>query len=125
MRRFLKICGLLFLGGVLLAGIIAAAIAATGYWIPDLLADGSIVIDDEVINLSGTSAGFAAWVIAWLAIWFALMVSALAVLFAFSVAGAALTGTALLLFSPLILIGLLIWLLMRRQTPTTLPAASA
>jgi hypothetical protein len=125
MKRFLKICGLLFLGGVLLTGVVAAVIAATGYWIPDLLDGGHIVINDEVINLSGASAGFAAWALAWLAIWFALMVAALAVLFAFSVAGAALTGTALLLLSPLILIGLLIWWLMRRQVPATLPAAPA
>lgn len=123
MKRFFKICGLLFLSGVLLAGILAAVFVFTGYWAPDLY-NGQIVLDDEVINWHVPPSSARGWITAWLAVWFGLIVAALAVVFAFSVAGAALLGTGLLMFSPVIVLGLLIWWLAGRKPAPSLPAAN-
>jgi hypothetical protein len=112
MARFLKITVLLFMAGVLLCGVLAAVVVMSETWVPNLFGS-AIFIDDDTITFSREAVGAGEILTAFAAVWFGFVVAALAVLFAFSVAGAALAGAAMLLLSPLILIALIVWLLMR------------
>jgi zinc transporter ZupT len=69
---------------------------------------------DETIAWPQSGAATSVWIIAWLATWFALVISALAILFAFTVTGGALILVGFLMFAPVLLLaGFIIWLLRR------------
>ena len=113
MKQFLKIGSSLFFGGLLLAAVIAALVVLVGAWIPNL-PPSILVMGDETIAWPQSGAATSVWIIAWLAIWLALVISALAILFAFTVTGGTLILVGLLMFAPVLLLaGFIAWLLRR------------
>ena len=131
MKTFAKVLGLLMLALLLVTVAVGASLYAGALHFDPA---ATISIDGEDLDISG--AGIGHLLIAALAIVVALLIvftvvplALLGVLgvvvCALSVAALAVGGVALLLFSPLIFIGLLVWWIVRRarrEGRTTMPA---
>ncbi|MBL8360481.1 MAG: hypothetical protein JNN18_08305 [Rubrivivax sp.] len=128
MKTFVKVLGALVVALILVS---AATAAALYYGALQIDPGATIVIDDEVLDIAGLGAGHA--LVAFAAVLFAMLVvftvvplallGALgAVLCGLAVAAVAVGGVALLLFSPLLLVGLVVVWLVRRARRTTIPA---
>lgn len=116
----------------LLVVLVMLALAASIYFGAWHLDPTTVIsIDGDDLHLASFNAGHAliaagaivlAMLIVFTVVPLALFGAFLAVACALGVAALAVGGVALLLFSPLILFGLLIWWLVRRSRRTTIPA---
>lgn len=123
MKRLAKFSLITFL---LLVGVTFVAALLTMSFASLLPSDITITtLGDSVTVSEIPSLGILAWVFALLAVWFAYFVALCAVGFAMFVTAGILVFTAFVMLSPFILIGLIVWWVMRRKPAAPRPPAPA
>ncbi|HET7773866.1 MAG TPA: hypothetical protein VFK82_08585 [Burkholderiaceae bacterium] len=110
---FALLIGLTFVGALLTMSLASM-----------LPGDATITVMGDGVRMHEVpSLGVMAWVFALLAVWFAYFVALCAVGFAMFITAGVLLLTGFVLLSPFILVGLIVWWIMRRKPAAPLPPA--
>lgn len=130
MKRLAKVTVMTMIAAI---GLTFAAALLTMLFSPIFPADATITFFDEGVAMHDIpNLGVAAWLVTLLVLWLGYFIAAMAVAFALTVSGgamliaaASLAFAALVLVSPLIVIGGLVWWILRRKPAAPMPPAPA
>ena len=125
MNRKLRTTAIVSLVVIAIAAALSLALLATAQLWPDASA-ARIQWGDHSTALVGVfDSGWFEFAVAWAAITLAILVSVVAVLFAFTISAIALGTVALFMALPLIVIGLIVWWVVRHNRRDQLPQSDA
>ena len=125
MNRQLRTTVIVSLVVIAIAAALSLALLAAAQLWPDASAARIQWGDHSTAVVGVFDGGWFEFAVAWAAITLAILVSVVAVLFAFTISAIALGTVALFMALPLIVIGLIVWWVVRHNRRERLPQSSA